>query len=84
MLRSSMSLQRSCRRAASAAIPDDIWELGHDLGRIRREFDAKYDYRYSQLEFVFGRLLREKRIAEDDLAGLHEDKLEIIRRIASL
>jgi hypothetical protein len=39
----------------------------------------KYDYRYSQLVFVLGILLREKRITEDELAGLAKEKLMMIR-----
>ena len=60
-----------------------MWEIGESLEQIRYEFDRKYDYRYSQLIFVFGRLLREKRICEEDLQGLAADKLEQIRRIAT-
>lgn len=71
-------------RAAAAAAPDDLWDIEDYLHRTRREIDQKYDYRYSQLSFVFGRLLREGRIQEADLAGLSEDKLSSIRRIASL
>ena len=70
-------------RAAAAAVPDDLWAIEEHLARTRRELDAKYDYRYSQLPLVFGRLLREGRIQEADLAGLDEEKRGWIRRIAS-
>ena len=50
----------------------------------RAEIDAKYDYRYSQLIIVFGALLRQQRIQEDDLLGLSEEKLASIRRVATL
>jgi hypothetical protein len=43
---------------------------------------VKYDYRYSQLISVFGRLIREGRLTEAHLEGLSQDKLEFIRRIA--
>ena len=59
-----------------------MWELREYLETRQREIDAKYDYRYSQLIFVFGRLLRESRIQEEQLAGLSEDKLALIKRIA--
>jgi hypothetical protein len=49
----------------------------HKLSHTR-----KYDYRYSQLNLVFGRLLREKWIDEEDLRGLGEDKLPAIRSYA--
>jgi exopolyphosphatase/pppGpp-phosphohydrolase len=71
-------------RAASAKVPDDMWSVEEYLSQARREIDRKYDYRYSQLEFVFGRLLREKRIEEPELQGLSEERLVYIRRVASL
>lgn len=71
-------------RAAAATQPDDMWSIQEHLYRKRREIDEKYDYRYSQLTLVFGRLLREGRIQEAQLDGLAEAKLSYIRRIASL
>jgi SpoVK/Ycf46/Vps4 family AAA+-type ATPase len=71
------------RRAATVNSPDQMWDIGESLEQIRQEFDRKYDYRYSQLFLVFGRLLREKRIREEDLQGLAADKLEQIRQIAT-
>lgn len=71
-------------RAAAAAEPDDLWAIEEHLRHTRREIDEKYDYRYSQLIMVFGRLLREGRIQQSQLAGLAEEKLSYIRRIASL
>ena len=63
--------------------PADVWELEHYLTERRREIDRKYDYRYSQLTQVFGRLLHEKRLSEEELAGLREDKLKAIRSFAN-
>lgn len=71
-------------RAARAKRPVDMWSVQEYLARTRHEIDAKYDFRYSQLELVFGMLLREKRIGEEDLQGLAEDKLARMRRFASL
>ena len=62
--------------------PADVWELEHCLTERRKEIDRKYDYRYSQLTQVFGRLLYEKRLGEEELAGLGEDKLKSIRSCA--
>src|SRR5438034_3104316 len=59
--------------------PADVWELEHYLTERRKEIDRKYDYRYSQLTHVFGRLLYERRITEEDLRGLGEDKMKPIR-----
>jgi hypothetical protein len=70
------------RRAAAAKEPGDIWDTEEYLTRTRKEIDSKYDYRYSQLERVFGWLLREGRITEDELAGLAEDKIAYIKRFS--
>jgi hypothetical protein len=70
--------------AAEAAGPDDLWEIEDWLTERRREMDSKYDYRYSQLIMVFGRLMREGRITAEQLAGLGADKMAIINRIATL
>lgn len=70
--------------AANAKWPDDMWEIQAYLVHAQRDIESKYDYRYSQLELVFGRLLREKRIEEQDLNGLADEKLANILRIAGL
>lgn len=71
-------------RAGAASTADDLWSIEEYLHRRRREIDEKYDYRYSQLLLIFGRLLREGRIDESQLAGLGADKLSFIRRIGGL
>lgn len=70
-------------RAANAKTPEDMWAVQEYLASTRREIDSKYDYRYSQLDLVLGRLLREKRIDEHELKGLAEEKLVSMRRVAS-
>jgi hypothetical protein len=60
----------------------DLWDLEHYLTQRRKEIDRKYDYRYSQLTDVFGRLLYENRLSEEELRGLREDKMESIRSFA--
>lgn len=72
------------RRAASASDPDDMWSVQEYLADARLQIDTKYDFRYSQLLIVFGRLLRENRIEEGDLAGLSDEKLGYVRSVASL
>jgi len=71
-------------RAAAAGAPHDMWLIAEDVQSKRHEIDQKYDYRYSQLVLVFGRLVREGRVQEAQLAGLTEEKLAEIRHIASL
>lgn len=70
--------------AANAKTPEDMWVVQEYLAHTQREIDSKYDYRYSQLNLVFGRLLREKRIEENELKGLAEEKIAYIRHVASL
>jgi Photoprotection regulator fluorescence recovery protein len=70
--------------ALHATTPDDIWALHDLLSEKRKEIDHKYDYRYSQLIYVFARLLREKWIMESDLEGLREDKLMAILQLAEI
>ena len=57
---------------ASIGVPDEI----------REEIDEKYDYRYLALPFVFARLVQEGWLIQEDLAGLSDEKLTEIRRIA--
>ena len=62
--------------------PTEAWDLEHYLTERRQEINRKYDYRYSQLTHVFGRLLYEGRVSEEELGGLREDKLKPIRSLA--
>src|SRR5437660_10785756 len=63
--------------------PADVWELEHYLTERRKEIDGQYEYRYSQLTQVFGRLLYEQRLGEQELGGVGEDELESIRTFAN-
>ena len=71
-------------RATAVRMPEEMWALEGYLAQRRREIDGKYDYRYSQLLFVFGRLVREGRVKLEQLEGFSEDKLSYIERIVSL
>ena len=70
------------RRANQMQQPSQLWDLEYYLTERRKEVDRKYDYRYSQLRIVFGRLLYEGRINENELSGLSENKLKPIRSLA--
>ncbi len=76
-------MQETKQMANQINEPADLWDLEHYLTQRRKEIDRKYDYRYSQLTHVFGRLLYEKRLREEELRGLREDKLKLIRSIAN-
>ena len=75
-------MQEAKRMANQINEPADLWDLEHFLNQHRKEIDRKYDYRYSRLTQVFGRLLYEGRIREEELSGLREDKLKLIRSFA--
>lgn len=75
-------IQTAKQRVNALADRFAIWDVEEFLTRRRHQIDKKYDYRYSQLTTVFGRLLYEGRITEEHLRGLGEDKLEPIRRTA--
>ncbi len=70
--------------AVKAKLPEDIWAIHDYLTEQRKMIDGKYEYRYSQLIAVFGRLLREKWIQDEELEGLSEEKIQAIRHIALL
>jgi hypothetical protein len=53
------------------------------LTERRREIDRKYDYRYSVLPLVFAELVKQGRIAENDLQGLAPEKIDVILGMAS-
>ena len=64
--------------ALHIASRDEVWEFRDRLNRKAKEIDRKYDYRYSQLIFVFAQLLREGYLTEDELCVLGEDKMSKI------
>jgi hypothetical protein len=72
------------RRAEAATTPSDMWEIESYLRQQRREVDETFDYRYSQLPFVFARLIRAGHLEESRLASLSEDKLKLIRSFLSV
>ena len=71
-------------KAERVAKPAEMWAIQEYLREKQREIEAKYDYRYSRLITVFGTLLRQGRIQENELVGLSEEKLAYIQRIATL
>jgi Photoprotection regulator fluorescence recovery protein len=81
--RELQEVMREARQMASRIKePAEVWDLEHHLTHRRKEIDRKYDYRYSHLMLVFGRLLHESRLSEEELRGLGEDKLKSIRSLA--
>jgi hypothetical protein len=56
--------------------------LEHYLTERLKDIDRKYDFRVSRLTRVFGTLLYDGRVTEEELHGLREDKIEAIRSCA--
>ncbi len=77
-------IQKTKEKASAIQATTDLWDLEGYLTDRRKEIYSKYDYRYSQLTQVFGTLLHERRIREEELHGLREDKLKRIRSLAKL
>lgn len=71
------------RLAAAAASVDEMWPLEEYLRTRRRALDEKYLYRYSRLHWLFAQLIREGRVEAAELAGLSQEKLAEILRMAS-
>ena len=64
--------------------PDELWAIGEDVYRQRRKLKDMFDYRYSQLLFVFPQLIREGYLDEQELSGLSDEKMGEIRHLLSL
>jgi hypothetical protein len=75
-------IRRAKDMAGKIEQPTDLWELEHYLTQSRKKIDRTYDYRYSVLTEVFGRLIREGRLSEKEIRGLGRDKLDSIRSCA--
>jgi hypothetical protein len=75
-------MQETKQMASQIQQPSDLWDLEHYLTERRKDIDRKYDTRGSRLRDVLGRLPYEKRLSEEDLNGLSEDKLRPTRSFA--
>lgn len=72
------------QRAAAATTPEEMWQVEDYLQKQRRMIAETFDYRYSQLPLVFAGLIRKGLLDERLIAGLSEDKHEVIRRYLAL
>ena len=75
-------MQEAKEIAGQIKQPSDLWDLQEYLTQRRKEINHKYTYRHSHLTQVFGRLLYETRVSEEELRGFSEDKLKTIRSFA--
>lgn len=60
----------------------NIWEIEQFLTTRRKFIEAKYDFRYSKLIIVFGTLLKEGYLHEDELAEFNDEKKKMIKAFA--
>lgn len=72
-------MEEAKRIANQIRKPQDVWELERYLTQRRKDIDRKYEFRSSQLTRVFGTLLCEGRITEEELRGLRADRVKAIR-----
>jgi photoprotection regulator FRP-like protein len=77
-------LQERKQKANQIKETANVWALERYLTQRRKEIDRKYDFRTSQLTRVFGTVLYEERVTEEELRGLREDKLKAIRSCAKI
>lgn len=78
------TIHEAKRRMARVEGPSELWELESWLTERRADIDRRYDYRYSKLPIVFAHLVRDGHLRIEDLDGLGAEKLEQIRRGATL
>ncbi len=77
-------IEKAKQMASRIKEPEDLWNLEDYLTQSRKKIDETYDYRYSVLPLVFGNLLMEGRLREQELQGLGDDKLSLIRRYVQI
>jgi Photoprotection regulator fluorescence recovery protein len=76
------AMQKTKQMANQINQPSDLWDLERYLTERRKDINSKYDFRSSRLTSVLGRLLCERRVNEDELHSLREDKVKAIRSCA--
>jgi len=62
---------------------DEVWELYAILRKKRKELNNKYDYRYSQLIFVFAQLVRGGYLSLDELEPISKEKQKQIEKMVN-
>src|ERR1700757_4881935 len=78
------TIREAKTRMAKIDEPSELWDFESWLTERREDIDRRYDYRYSVLPIVFAHLVRDGHLRIDDLQGLGSEKLEMIRRGATL
>jgi hypothetical protein len=63
------------KKAAESQDIEAVWKINNWLDRRRKEIDRTYDFRYSQLVFVFARLIERGVLEISELEGISERRL---------
>jgi len=71
-------------RAAAVSTPEEMWAMRDFLSERGRDLDFLLDYRYSQLSRVLGQMIGRGLLEESAVAGLDEEKCQIIREVAAM
>lgn len=71
-------------KSQNLTTPQSIWDLKDFLNFKAKEFDQKYDYRYSILDDVFAKLILENLLNLNDLKLLSKEKQEQIKNILNI
>ncbi len=80
--RQCTAITEKARRMLDTTAPSKIFRVQEYLTEQRRIVDGLYDYRYSRLLGVFGRLLSDGWLSEGDLHGLQPEKIAKIKNQA--
>jgi hypothetical protein len=72
------------RMMANVADPSDLWQVEAYLTESRKTVDRLYQFRYSDLLWVFSILMRDEWLKEADLVGLQPEKIADIKRSAEV
>jgi hypothetical protein len=68
--------------AAKCDDPTSVWEIQDYLEKMQKKICEKYDFRYYVIISVFARLMYDGWLTKEDLAGIDEDKVQEICRVA--
>lgn len=71
-------------KASSVQDVESVWKIRDWVDKRQREIDAEYDYRYSQLIFVFARLVKNGKLNLANLSGLSDEKIQEIKHISKM
>lgn len=77
-------LEEVRQRAGKLAQIEEMWKFHDFLSARRHDLDGKYDYRDSELIFLFARLVKEGWLQLEELDGLNPDKLTKVAVLARM